>query len=85
MRRFSRKKKINYDPWGIRTHDTQVKSLMLYQTELRGQSFLKKTKAYVMPKDRSIDIDDDLDFMIVEFLKMEQSHTVENILGKNNQ
>ena len=47
--------------------------------------FLKKTKAYVMPKDRSIDIDDDLDFMIVEFLKMEQSHTVENILGKNNQ
>ena len=31
--------------------------------------FLKKTKAYVMPKDRSIDIDDDLDFRIAEFLR----------------
>lgn len=30
--------------------------------------FLKKTKAYVMPKERSIDIDDDLDFRIVEYL-----------------
>lgn len=32
--------------------------------------FLKKTKAYVMPKERSIDIDDDLDFKIAEFLRM---------------
>ncbi|MBA4391138.1 MAG: hypothetical protein C0399_09385 [Syntrophus sp. (in: bacteria)] len=32
--------------------------------------FLIKTKAYVMPKERSIDIDDDLDFKIAEFLKM---------------
>jgi len=32
--------------------------------------FLKKTKAYVMPKERSIDIDDDLDFRIAEFLWM---------------
>jgi N-acylneuraminate cytidylyltransferase/CMP-N,N'-diacetyllegionaminic acid synthase len=31
--------------------------------------FLKKTKAYVMPKERSIDIDDDLDFRIAEFLR----------------
>jgi N-acylneuraminate cytidylyltransferase/CMP-N,N'-diacetyllegionaminic acid synthase len=31
--------------------------------------FLKKTKAYVMPKERSIDIDDDLDFRIAEFLQ----------------
>ena len=31
--------------------------------------FLKKTKAFVMPKERSIDIDDDLDFRIAEFLK----------------
>jgi CMP-N-acetylneuraminic acid synthetase len=30
--------------------------------------FLKKTKAYVMPKERSIDIDDDLDFRIAECL-----------------
>ena len=30
--------------------------------------FLKKTKVYVMPKERSIDIDDDLDFKIAEFL-----------------
>jgi CMP-N-acetylneuraminic acid synthetase len=30
--------------------------------------FLKQTKAYVMPKERSIDIDDDLDFKIAEFL-----------------
>ena len=33
------------------------------------QIFLKKTKAYVMPKERSIDIDDDLDFRIAEFLQ----------------
>jgi CMP-N,N'-diacetyllegionaminic acid synthase len=31
--------------------------------------FTKKTKAYVMPKERSIDIDDDLDFKIAEFLQ----------------
>jgi len=31
--------------------------------------FLKKTKAYVMPKERSIDIDDDLDFRVAEFLR----------------
>ncbi|TRZ52420.1 acylneuraminate cytidylyltransferase family protein [bacterium] len=31
--------------------------------------FLKKTKAYVMPKERSIDIDDDLDFRIAELLR----------------
>jgi CMP-N,N'-diacetyllegionaminic acid synthase len=31
--------------------------------------FLKKTKAYVMPKERSIDIDDELDFRIAEFLR----------------
>jgi CMP-N-acetylneuraminic acid synthetase len=31
--------------------------------------FLKKTNAYVMPKERSIDIDDDLDFRIAEFLR----------------
>jgi CMP-N,N'-diacetyllegionaminic acid synthase len=30
--------------------------------------FLKKTKAYVMTKERSTDIDDDLDFRIAEFL-----------------
>jgi CMP-N-acetylneuraminic acid synthetase len=30
--------------------------------------FLKKTKIYVMPKERSIDIDDNLDFRIAEFL-----------------
>lgn len=33
------------------------------------QLFLNKTKAYVMPKERSIDIDDDLDFRIAEFLR----------------
>jgi len=32
--------------------------------------FLKKSKAYVMPKERSIDIDDDFDFKIAEFLCM---------------
>ncbi|MBU4491743.1 MAG: acylneuraminate cytidylyltransferase family protein [Euryarchaeota archaeon] len=32
--------------------------------------FTKKTKAYVMPKKRSIDIDDDLDFRIAEYLQM---------------
>ena len=32
--------------------------------------FLKKTKVYIMPKERSIDIDDDLDFQIAEFLRM---------------
>ena len=31
--------------------------------------FLKKTKTYVMPKERSIDIDDDLDFRMAEFLR----------------
>lgn len=32
--------------------------------------FLDKTKIYLMPKERSIDIDDDLDFKIAEFLQM---------------
>lgn len=32
--------------------------------------FLKKSHIYVMPKERSIDIDDDLDFKIAEFLCM---------------
>lgn len=31
--------------------------------------FLEKTKIYIMPKERSIDIDDDLDFRIAEFLR----------------
>jgi CMP-N,N'-diacetyllegionaminic acid synthase len=30
---------------------------------------LKKTKVYIMPKERSIDIDDELDFRIAEFLQ----------------
>ncbi|MDD5168739.1 MAG: acylneuraminate cytidylyltransferase family protein [Syntrophales bacterium] len=30
--------------------------------------FLNKSKIYVMPKERSVDIDDDLDFRIAEFL-----------------
>jgi CMP-N-acetylneuraminic acid synthetase len=30
--------------------------------------FLKKSHIFVMPKERSIDIDDDLDFTIAEFL-----------------
>jgi len=33
--------------------------------------FLKRTKVYVMPKERSIDIDDDLDFKIAEMLLKE--------------
>ncbi len=32
--------------------------------------FLRKSKIYVMPKERSIDIDDDLDFRIAEFLRV---------------
>ena len=36
----------------------------------RKKIFLKKTKVYIMPKERSIDIDDDLDFQIAEFLLM---------------
>ncbi|MBZ0155808.1 MAG: acylneuraminate cytidylyltransferase family protein [Alphaproteobacteria bacterium] len=32
--------------------------------------FLKKSHIYVMPKERSVDIDDDLDFRIAEFLWM---------------
>jgi CMP-N-acetylneuraminic acid synthetase len=32
--------------------------------------FLDKTKIYIMPKERSIDIDDDLDFRIAEYLQM---------------
>lgn len=32
--------------------------------------FLKKSRIYVMPKERSIDIDDNLDFKIAEFLWM---------------
>jgi CMP-N,N'-diacetyllegionaminic acid synthase len=31
--------------------------------------FLSKTKVYVMPKERSVDIDDDLDFRIAEFIR----------------
>ena len=31
--------------------------------------FLKNSKIYIMSKDRSVDIDDDLDFRIAEFLK----------------
>ena len=30
--------------------------------------FLKKSHIYIMPKERSIDIDDDLDFKVAEFL-----------------
>jgi len=30
--------------------------------------FLKKSRIYIMPKERSIDIDDDLDFKVAEFL-----------------
>lgn len=32
--------------------------------------FLDKTKIYIMPKERSIDIDDDLDFRIAEYLQI---------------
>jgi len=35
--------------------------------------FLKKTKAFVMPKERSIDIDDNIDFKIAEILMEEQN------------
>lgn len=33
--------------------------------------FLKNSQVYIMPKERSIDIDDELDFRIAEFLKKE--------------
>jgi CMP-N,N'-diacetyllegionaminic acid synthase len=39
-----------------------------YVLKQERKIFLKKTKAFVMPKERSIDIDDDLDFKIAEFL-----------------
>jgi len=39
-----------------------------YVLKQEKKIFLKKTKAFVMPKERSIDIDDDLDFKIAEFL-----------------
>ena len=31
--------------------------------------FNKKTEIFIMPRERSIDIDDDLDFKFVKFLK----------------
>ena len=43
--------------WALAIWDKEKKEL-----------FLNKTKAYVMPKERSIDIDDELDFRITDFL-----------------
>jgi len=39
----------------------------------RKKIFLKKTKGFVMPKERSIDIDDNIDFKIAEILMEEQN------------
>jgi len=52
-------------------YDMNASIYVWWKTVLKeGQKiFLKKTKAYVMPKERSIDIDDDLDFGIAEFLR----------------
>lgn len=46
--------------------------------------FLKKSHIYVMPKERSIDIDDNFDFKIAEFLITNKSLIVENSPWKNN-
>ena len=36
--------------------------------------FFRNTRIYIMPKERSIDIDDELDFRIVEFLTVKRKH-----------
>jgi len=36
--------------------------------------FLRNTRIYIMPKERSIDIDDELDFRISEFLAVKTKH-----------
>ena len=46
--------------------------------------FLKNSRIYIMSKERSLDIDDNLDFKIAEFLIKDQLLITENSPGKNN-
>ena len=55
-----------------KVYDMNASIYVWWKNILKEQKkiFLNKTKAYVMPKERSIDIDDDLDFRIAEFIQM---------------
>jgi CMP-N,N'-diacetyllegionaminic acid synthase len=54
-----------------KVYDMNAAIYVWWKNVLRDEKkiFFKKTKIYVMPKERSMDIDDDLDFRIAEFIQ----------------
>jgi CMP-N-acetylneuraminic acid synthetase len=58
-------------------------SIYVWWKELLKQKkkiFLDKTKIYIMPKERSIDIDDNLDFKIAEIMMSERKKIVNEVV-----